>query len=77
MMERSHRRLEERMVELQRAAEAIVRERAGGGEAEQVDAVLAFLERSAARRVNGLAKGFMRYRKENPQITQINTDRVR
>ena len=49
MMERSHRRLEERMVELQRAAEAIVRERAGGGEAEQVDAVLAFLERSAAR----------------------------
>lgn len=49
MMERSHRRLEERMVELQRAAEAIVRQRADAGELEQVDAVISFLERSAAR----------------------------
>lgn len=49
MMERSHRRLEERMVELQRAAEAIVRERADAAQLEQVDHVLAFLERSAAR----------------------------
>jgi hemerythrin-like domain-containing protein len=49
MMERSHRRLEERMVELQRAAEAIVRERADAGQLAQVDEVIAFLERSAAR----------------------------
>lgn len=49
MMERSHRRLEERVVELQRAAEAIVRERAHNTELDQVDSVISFLERSAAR----------------------------
>jgi len=49
MMERSHRRLEERVVDLQRAAEAIVRERSDTTDLEQVDSVLAFLEKSAAR----------------------------
>jgi hemerythrin-like domain-containing protein len=49
MLERSHRRLEERLSELQQAATAIVRERAGVAELSTVDSVVAFLEKSAAR----------------------------
>ena len=49
MMERSHRRIEEQLSELQHAATAIVRERAGIGELASVESVLAYLERSAAR----------------------------
>ena len=49
MMERSHRRLEERLADLQSAAGAIVRERAGLAELALVDEVIAYLERSAAR----------------------------
>jgi hemerythrin-like domain-containing protein len=49
MLERSHRRLEERLSELQQAATAIVRERAGPAELAAVDSVVAFLEKSAAR----------------------------
>ena len=49
MLERSHRRLEERLADLTRAAGDIVRERAEAGAIEQVDAVLDYLERSAAR----------------------------
>jgi hemerythrin-like domain-containing protein len=49
MMERSHRRLEERLGELERAASAIVRERASDADIAAVDAVLDYLERSATR----------------------------
>jgi hemerythrin-like domain-containing protein len=49
MLERSHRRLVERMSELQKAAAAIVRERAGMGDWAAVDSVIEFLERSADR----------------------------
>ena len=49
MMERSHRRIEEQLSELQQAATAIVRERAGTAELATVDGVLAYLERSASR----------------------------
>jgi hemerythrin-like domain-containing protein len=49
MLERSHRRLEERISELQRAAGAILRERADTGDLAAVDDVLAYLERSAVR----------------------------
>lgn len=49
MLERSHQRLEERVAELQRAIGAIVRERGTPADLESVDAVLAFLERSALR----------------------------
>jgi hemerythrin-like domain-containing protein len=49
LLERSHRRLEERLAVLQSAASAIVRERAGVTELTAIDSVLGFLERSAAR----------------------------
>jgi iron-sulfur cluster repair protein YtfE (RIC family) len=49
MMERSHRRLEERLGELERAASAIVRERASDEDIAAVDEVLEYLERSATR----------------------------
>jgi hemerythrin-like domain-containing protein len=48
-LERSHRRLEQQLAQLQRAAGAIVRERAGGDDLDVVDTVLAFLERQALR----------------------------
>jgi hemerythrin-like domain-containing protein len=49
MMERTHRRIEEQLGELQRAATAIVRERGGTAELAVVDGVLAYMERSVAR----------------------------
>jgi hemerythrin-like domain-containing protein len=49
LLERSHQQLEERLSDLQQAAGAIVRERAGADEVALVDAVIAFLERAAAR----------------------------
>ena len=49
MLGRSHRRLDERLIELRRAVEAIVRERATADDLEVVDSVLDYLERSALR----------------------------
>src|SRR5919198_6186334 len=49
MLERSHRQVEERLAQLQRACSAIVRERGGAGELAAIDDALAYLERSAAR----------------------------
>jgi hemerythrin-like domain-containing protein len=49
LLERSHRRLEERLSELRRAATAIVRERAGEAELAMVETVIEYLRRSAAR----------------------------
>ena len=49
MLELAHRKLEERLDELQKAIGAIVRERGGAAEIAAIDAVLAYLERSAAR----------------------------
>ena len=49
MLGRSHRRLEERLSELQQAAGAIVRERTAGGEMAAIEGALVFLEGSAAR----------------------------
>ena len=49
MLARSHRRLEERMADLQRAASSILRERADADDLATVDEVLAYLERSAMR----------------------------
>jgi hemerythrin-like domain-containing protein len=74
MMERSHRRLEERMVELQRAAEAIVRERAGGGELDQVDAVIGFLERSAARHESDEEESLFPRLRQHPELVSLMSD---
>ncbi|HUQ03832.1 MAG TPA: hemerythrin domain-containing protein, partial [Kofleriaceae bacterium] len=49
MLARSHRRLEERLIELRRAVEGIVHERTDSDDLEVVDSVLDFLERSALR----------------------------
>lgn len=49
ILERSHRRLDERLGELQQAATAIVRERADDADLAAVDAVIDYLERQAAR----------------------------
>jgi iron-sulfur cluster repair protein YtfE (RIC family) len=47
--QRAHRSLDQQLGQLQQAATAIVRERAGAGELAELDSVLSHLERSAAR----------------------------
>ena len=74
MMERSHRRLEERVVELQRAAEAIVRERADDAELEQVDSVLAFLERSAARHESDEEESLFPRLRQHTELVSLMSD---
>ena len=74
MMERSHRRLEERMVELQRAAEAIVRERAGEAELEQVDSVIAFLDRSAARHESDEEESLFPRLRQHAELLSVMSD---
>jgi len=74
MMERSHRRLEERVVELQRAAEAIVRERADDAELEQVDSVLAFLEKSAARHESDEEESLFPRLRQHTELVSLMSD---
>ena len=74
MMERSHRRLEERVVELQRVAEAIVRERADDAELEQVDSVLAFLERSAARHESDEEESLFPRLRQHTELVSLMSD---
>ena len=74
MMERSHRRLEERMFDLQRAAEAIVRQRADADELEQVDSVIGFLERSAARHESDEEESLFPRLRQHAELVSLMSD---